>query len=78
MIGTFIKLGIIEVDHCFRVIRGVQGITWRLGFGINNPEQPEGELEYRPPQHAVRLTYHIPSEWQDHPADLNLPLTPQL
>ncbi|KAI0787068.1 hypothetical protein BC629DRAFT_1582239 [Irpex lacteus] len=33
----------------------VQGITWRLGFGINNPSQPE--------------------EWQDHPADLNLPLT---
>ncbi|KAI0092111.1 hypothetical protein BDY19DRAFT_884514 [Irpex rosettiformis] len=33
----------------------VQGITWRLGFGIDDPTQPE--------------------EWQDHPADLNLPLT---
>jgi len=33
----------------------VQGITWRLGFGINNPAEPE--------------------EWQDHPADYNLPLT---
>ncbi|KAJ8082869.1 hypothetical protein PM082_008726 [Marasmius tenuissimus] len=40
------------------IIRGVQGITWRLGFGIENTEQPE--------------------EWQDHPADLNLPLTPEL
>ncbi|GJE90953.1 hypothetical protein PsYK624_071000 [Phanerochaete sordida] len=33
----------------------VQGITWRLGFGIQDPTQPE--------------------EWQDHPADVNLPLT---
>ncbi|KAK7685580.1 hypothetical protein QCA50_011447 [Cerrena zonata] len=33
----------------------VQGITWRLGFGVNDPTQPE--------------------EWQDHPADVNLPLT---
>ncbi|KAF9501589.1 hypothetical protein BDN71DRAFT_1379783 [Pleurotus eryngii] len=32
----------------------VQGITWRLGFGIDDPTQPE--------------------EWQDHPADFNLPL----
>ena len=33
----------------------VQGITWRLGFGIDDPAQPE--------------------EWQNHPADVNLPLT---
>ncbi|KAF7361810.1 hypothetical protein MVEN_00525200 [Mycena venus] len=33
----------------------VLGITWRLAFGIDNPEEPE--------------------EWQDHPADFNLPLT---
>jgi len=33
----------------------VQGITWRLGYGINNPNEPE--------------------EWQDHPADINFPLT---
>ncbi|CDO71106.1 hypothetical protein BN946_scf184844.g110 [Trametes cinnabarina] len=33
----------------------VQGITWRLGFGIQDPSQPE--------------------EWQNHPADVNLPLT---
>ncbi|KAI0700773.1 hypothetical protein BC835DRAFT_1265868 [Cytidiella melzeri] len=33
----------------------VQGITWRLGFGIQDPTQPE--------------------EWQDHPANVNLPLT---
>ena len=33
----------------------VQGITWRLGFGIDDPTQPE--------------------EWQNHPADVNLPLT---
>ncbi|KAH9916995.1 uncharacterized protein BXZ73DRAFT_105687 [Epithele typhae] len=33
----------------------VQGITWRLGFGIDNTEQPE--------------------EWQNHAADVVLPLT---
>ncbi|KAF5370878.1 hypothetical protein D9758_002013 [Tetrapyrgos nigripes] len=33
----------------------VQGITWRLGFGIDDKEEPE--------------------EWQDHPADINYPLT---
>ncbi|OSD05135.1 hypothetical protein PYCCODRAFT_1432889 [Trametes coccinea BRFM310] len=33
----------------------VQGLTWRLGFGIQDPSQPE--------------------EWQNHPADVNLPLT---
>ena len=37
------------------VTNSVQGITWRLGFGIDDPTQPE--------------------EWQDHPADVNLPLT---
>ncbi|KAG6831845.1 hypothetical protein H0H87_003644 [Tephrocybe sp. NHM501043] len=25
----------------FRLVNGVQGITWRLGFGITNPNQPE-------------------------------------
>ncbi|KAI0659833.1 hypothetical protein C8Q70DRAFT_914914 [Cubamyces menziesii] len=33
----------------------VQGITWRLGFGVDDPSKPE--------------------EWQNHPADVNLPLT---
>ncbi|KAJ3480190.1 hypothetical protein NLI96_g8523 [Meripilus lineatus] len=33
----------------------IQGITWRLGLGIDDPTQPE--------------------EWQNHPADVNLPLT---
>jgi len=33
----------------------IQGITWRLGFGIDDPTQPE--------------------EWQNHPADFNMPLT---
>ncbi|ESK97146.1 hypothetical protein Moror_6367 [Moniliophthora roreri MCA 2997] len=34
----------------------VQGITWRLGFGLGaNSDKPE--------------------EWQDHPADFNMPLT---
>ncbi|KAL0956526.1 hypothetical protein HGRIS_002667 [Hohenbuehelia grisea] len=33
----------------------VQGITWRLGYGLDDDTEPE--------------------EWQDHPADLNLPLT---
>ncbi|KAJ7096224.1 hypothetical protein C8R44DRAFT_812463 [Mycena epipterygia] len=32
----------------------VMGITWRLAFGLDNPQEPE--------------------EWQDHPADFNLPL----
>ncbi|KAJ6588635.1 hypothetical protein B0H19DRAFT_1100376 [Mycena capillaripes] len=40
------------------LVNGVQGIAWRLGFGIDDPTQPE--------------------EWQDHPADFNLPLTPDL
>ncbi|KAJ6612739.1 hypothetical protein B0H10DRAFT_2051737 [Mycena sp. CBHHK59/15] len=40
------------------LVNGVQGITWRLGFGIENTAQPE--------------------EWQDHPADVNLALTPDL
>ncbi|KAK7472783.1 hypothetical protein VKT23_000890 [Stygiomarasmius scandens] len=33
----------------------VQGITWRLGFGLDDKDEPE--------------------EWQDHPADINYPLT---
>ncbi|KAJ7188135.1 hypothetical protein C8R46DRAFT_1157283 [Mycena filopes] len=33
----------------------VLGITWRLGFGVDDPKEPE--------------------EWQDHPADFNIPLT---
>ncbi|TFY69582.1 hypothetical protein EVG20_g3099 [Dentipellis fragilis] len=36
----------------------VQGITWRLAFGVDDTTQPE--------------------EWQDHPADVNLPLTPEI
>ncbi|KAF7325770.1 Peptidase S41 family protein ustP [Mycena kentingensis (nom. inval.)] len=40
------------------LVNGVQGLTWRLGFGIDKTKEPE--------------------EWQDHPADLNLPLTPEL
>ncbi|PFH48702.1 hypothetical protein AMATHDRAFT_149320 [Amanita thiersii Skay4041] len=40
------------------LVNGIQGITWRLGFGINDPTTPE--------------------EWQDHPADVNLPLTREL
>ncbi|KAF9049822.1 hypothetical protein BJ165DRAFT_1454055 [Panaeolus papilionaceus] len=33
----------------------VQGITWRLGLGIDNTDEPE--------------------EWQEHPADINFPVT---
>lgn len=29
-----------------RLVNGVQGITWRLGFGLDNPKEPEGK---RPP-----------------------------
>ncbi|KAG5640155.1 hypothetical protein DXG03_000904 [Asterophora parasitica] len=25
------------------LVNGIQGITWRLAFGINNPQEPEGE-----------------------------------
>ncbi|KAJ7770130.1 hypothetical protein DFH07DRAFT_768685 [Mycena maculata] len=34
------------------------GITWRLAFGLEDPNEPE--------------------EWQDHPADFNLPLTREM
>ncbi|TRM58929.1 hypothetical protein BD626DRAFT_510149 [Schizophyllum amplum] len=37
------------------LVNGYQGVTWRLGYGIDKPDEPE--------------------EWQDRPADLNLPLT---
>ncbi|TEB34122.1 hypothetical protein FA13DRAFT_1753769 [Coprinellus micaceus] len=40
------------------LVAGSQGITWRLAFGLDKPEEPE--------------------EWQDHPADLNLPVTAAL
>ncbi|KAJ3550408.1 hypothetical protein NMY22_g501 [Coprinellus aureogranulatus] len=40
------------------LVAGSQGITWRLAFGIDNPEEPE--------------------EWQEHAADLNLPVTAEL
>ncbi|KAJ6630012.1 hypothetical protein B0H10DRAFT_1939260 [Mycena sp. CBHHK59/15] len=29
------------------LVNGVQGITWRLGFGIDDPEQPEGAYRVR-------------------------------
>ena len=54
----------------------MQGITWRLGFGIDDPTQPEGEpviLLSDIPKRRVTNGHH--TEWQDHPADLNLPLT---
>ncbi|KAK0458953.1 uncharacterized protein EV420DRAFT_1541517 [Desarmillaria tabescens] len=40
------------------LVNGLQGITWRLGYGIWNPNEPE--------------------EWQDRPANYNLPLTLEL
>ncbi|TFK66892.1 hypothetical protein BDN72DRAFT_871423 [Pluteus cervinus] len=40
------------------LVNGVLGITWRLGFGVENTQQPE--------------------EWQNHPADINLPITSDL
>ncbi|KAJ7072240.1 hypothetical protein C8F01DRAFT_1044732 [Mycena amicta] len=47
----------------------LMGITWRLAFGIDDPEEPEGWLFLRcRPAHAVL-------EWQDHPATFNLPIT---
>lgn len=29
--------------YFYRLVSGVQGITWRLGFGIDDPTQPEGK-----------------------------------
>ncbi|KAJ6503566.1 hypothetical protein C8R45DRAFT_1060385 [Mycena sanguinolenta] len=40
------------------LVNGIQGVNWRLSFGVDDPTQPEA--------------------WQNHPADLNLPLTPDL
>jgi hypothetical protein len=40
------------------LVNGIQGIAWRLGFGIVDPTQPE--------------------EWQTRPADVNLPITPDI
>ncbi|KAK7044505.1 peptidase S41 family protein ustP [Favolaschia claudopus] len=40
------------------LVHGVQGITWRLGFGVTKTNEPE--------------------EWQEHRADINLPLTAAL
>ncbi|KAF9560741.1 hypothetical protein CPC08DRAFT_636240 [Agrocybe pediades] len=40
------------------LVNGVFGITWRLAFGIDDPNQP--------------------AEWQNHQADVNLPLTEEL
>ncbi|KAI0367401.1 hypothetical protein BV20DRAFT_562841 [Pilatotrama ljubarskyi] len=48
--------GAILTKHRARSLtNSVQGITFRLGFGVDDPTQPE--------------------EWQNHPADVNLPLT---
>ncbi|KAJ7888242.1 hypothetical protein B0H13DRAFT_2533563, partial [Mycena leptocephala] len=40
------------------LVNGVQGINWRLSFGVDDPDEPEA--------------------WQNHPADLNLPLRSDL
>ncbi|KAI0343267.1 hypothetical protein BDW22DRAFT_1259728 [Trametopsis cervina] len=57
-IDTEIKTALLK-DHPLAPpdfkTNSVQGITWRLGYGIQDPTQPE--------------------EWQNHPADVNLPLT---
>ncbi|KAF9479788.1 hypothetical protein BDN70DRAFT_806502 [Pholiota conissans] len=39
-------------------VNGVLGITWRLAFGVDKPNEP--------------------AEWQEHAADLNLPLSASL
>lgn len=58
---------------CSRLINGVLGLTWRLGFGIDDPIEPEGERFGE--KVAAQLTSRR-IEWQDHPADINYPLTP--
>ncbi|KJA25540.1 hypothetical protein HYPSUDRAFT_64718 [Hypholoma sublateritium FD-334 SS-4] len=40
------------------IVNGVLGITWRLAYGVDKPNEP--------------------AEWQDHAANLNLPLTANL
>jgi hypothetical protein len=64
-----------------RLVNGLQGITWRSSFGLDNPEEPEGTSMLNP--HCTcgsRMCFLIigSQEWQDHPADLNLALTPDL
>jgi hypothetical protein len=63
-------------DPLHSLTNSIQGITWRLGFGIQDTANPEGELL------ALSVTYHLSKlarilEWQSHPADVNLPLTLQ-
>lgn len=36
-------LRLIHFCHC-RLVNGVQGIMWRLAFGVDNPKEPEGKL----------------------------------
>ena len=54
----------------------VQGITWRLGFGIDSPEEPEGAYVINRPGSCADVYKLI--EWQNHPADVNLALTADL
>ncbi|KAF5371732.1 hypothetical protein D9758_003447 [Tetrapyrgos nigripes] len=70
------------------LVPATQGITWRLGFGIDDPTQPEGEssfdllaldlllwLALSTSAEFLALSLLERTEWQDHPADINLQLT---
>ncbi|THH30886.1 hypothetical protein EUX98_g3273 [Antrodiella citrinella] len=53
----------------------VQGITWRLGFGVVDPTQPEGKFSLANPIVIPSKLTIMYTEWQTRPADVNLPLT---
>lgn len=59
-----------------RLVNGVQGITWRLGFGVVDSTQPEGMLNLINGAvfHPLLMSNHF-TEWQPRPATLNLPIT---
>lgn len=81
------------------------GITWRLAYGVDKPNEPAGQCFsaiHNTLSAASRLGFHVClkekfltitchprysppetdffplTEWQDHAADLNLPLTASL
>jgi len=62
---------ILTHSFFFRLANGVLGITWRLGFGVDNTNEPEGLFLYD----LFNEDAHLLVEWQSHPATLNLPLT---
>ena len=38
--GVLVHRSLILIFH--RLVNGYQGITWRLAYGVDNPNEPEG------------------------------------